>query len=92
MSNSFKKKFANKYKQVAPSVKEIETINVPNHFPKIKPPNNATGLPIPNNNTQIMVNPKNISTMNKKLLSLNPNKKSLFFLINSYVVISSIEK
>ena len=81
--NSFKKKFANKYKHVAPVVKEIETTRVPNHLPKMKPPNNATGLPNPSKKTQIIVSPKNIKVINKKLVSLKPNKKSLFFLINS---------
>ena len=82
--SSFKKKVANKYKHVAPVVKEIETTRAPRYLSKMKPPNNATGLPNPaQKKTQIIVNPKNIKDINKKLVSLKPNKKIFFCFRNS---------
>ena len=58
---SFKKKFANKYNIVAPTLSDTATTKVPIHLPKIKPEIRATGLPKPSNKTQKTVNKKNIN-------------------------------
>ena len=63
------------YKHKAPIDKDIVTIIVPIHLPKINPPINATGDPNPKNgNTHNIVSPKKIIDNKNKLEFLSSKK------------------